>query len=345
MSDPTLYLYTSLTAGSSHIFTATARLESILKGNRIPFRAIDVATDDKARQLWGRRSKGRKLPGLVKFGAIVGDLDQIEEWNEYGELRMQIDSIQDFEGFISNTSTSTPSTSTPSNVTSTATAIAAENAPPKPSTIKIQSPPPKSERKDDQISLALRQAGADAASKAKESTRAKAGLGSTAVTKKDTESQSQSTTVQPSADSEKKEDQSGGSSTKRRGSVNPAPELERPSLASEAAAQSSANFRAENAETLGLVGHHRGSIVSATSADEQAKVASDIRKSISEDPSATVESMKAEHGIKKMQCEAKKELKSTTEPADSKQAESSSEAVSQKQDPKDNGKASTTMED
>lgn len=256
---------------------------------------------------------------------------------------MQIDSIQDFEGFISNTSTSTPSTSTPSNVTSTATAIAAENAPPKPSTIKIQSPPPKSERKDDQISLALRQAGADAASKAKESTRAKAGLGSTAVTKKDTESQS--TTAQPSADSEKKEDQSGGSSTKRRGSVNPAPELERPSLASEAAAQSSANFRAENAETLGLVGHHRGSIVSATSADEQAKVASDIRKSISEDPSATVESMKAEHGIKKMQCEAKKELKSTTEPADSKQAESSSEAVSQKQDPKDNGKASTTMED
>lgn len=255
---------------------------------------------------------------------------------------MQIDSIQDFEGFISNTSTSTP-TSTPSNVTSTATALATENAPPKPSTIKIQSPPPKSERKDDQISLALRQAGAEAASKAKESTRAKAGLGSTAVTKKDTESQS--TTAQPSADSEKKEDQSGGSSTKRRGSVNPAPELERPSLASEVAAQSSANFRAENAETLGLVEHHRGSIVSATSPDEQAKIASDIRKSISEDPSATVESMKAEHGIKKMQSEAKKELKSTTDPADSKQAESSSEAVSQKQEPKDNGKASTTMED
>ena len=72
MTDPTLYLYTSLTAGSSHIFTATARLETILKANRIPFRAIDVATDDQARKLWGRRSKGRKLPGLVKHGNIVG---------------------------------------------------------------------------------------------------------------------------------------------------------------------------------------------------------------------------------------------------------------------------------
>lgn len=71
-SDPTLYLYTSLTAGSSHIITATSRLETILKANKLPFRAIDVATDDKARQLWGRRSKGKKLPGLVKYGEIVG---------------------------------------------------------------------------------------------------------------------------------------------------------------------------------------------------------------------------------------------------------------------------------
>jgi len=70
--DDTLYLYTSLTAGSSHIITATSRLETILKANKIPFRAVDVATDEKARMLWGRRSKGRKLPGLVKFNTIVG---------------------------------------------------------------------------------------------------------------------------------------------------------------------------------------------------------------------------------------------------------------------------------
>lgn len=72
MPDSTLYLYTSLTAGSSHIVTATARIETILKANKLPFRAIDVATDEAARKLWGRRSRGKKLPGLVKYGDIVG---------------------------------------------------------------------------------------------------------------------------------------------------------------------------------------------------------------------------------------------------------------------------------
>lgn len=72
-NDPTtLYLYTSLTAGSSHIITATSRLETILKANKIPFQAIDVATDEEARKLWGRRSRGKKLPGLVRDGMIVG---------------------------------------------------------------------------------------------------------------------------------------------------------------------------------------------------------------------------------------------------------------------------------
>jgi hypothetical protein len=70
--DPTLYLFTSLTAGSSHIFSATSRLETILKGNRIPFKAIDVATDEQARRIWGRKAGKRKLPGLVKEGFIVG---------------------------------------------------------------------------------------------------------------------------------------------------------------------------------------------------------------------------------------------------------------------------------
>jgi hypothetical protein len=76
--DPELYLYTSLTAGSSHIVTATSRMETILKANRIPFKAIDLATDEKARMLWGRRAgkdesgRARKLPGLVQMGLIVG---------------------------------------------------------------------------------------------------------------------------------------------------------------------------------------------------------------------------------------------------------------------------------
>lgn len=76
--DPSLYIYTSLTSGSSHIVTATSRLETILKANRIPFKAIDIATDEKARMLWGRRAgkdesgRVRKLPGLVQEGLVVG---------------------------------------------------------------------------------------------------------------------------------------------------------------------------------------------------------------------------------------------------------------------------------
>lgn len=77
-SDPALYIYTSLTAGSSHIVTATSRLETILRANRVPFKAIDLATDDKARSLWGRRAgkdeggRVRKLPGLVQMGLVLG---------------------------------------------------------------------------------------------------------------------------------------------------------------------------------------------------------------------------------------------------------------------------------
>ncbi|KAI5369418.1 Putative SH3-binding, glutamic acid-rich protein [Septoria linicola] len=88
--DPRLFLYTSLTAGSSHIITATSRMETILKANKIPFQAIDIATDEKARRLWQRRAGQRKIPGLVKEGFVLGDLNEVEEWNEFGELRENI---------------------------------------------------------------------------------------------------------------------------------------------------------------------------------------------------------------------------------------------------------------
>ncbi|KAL1303909.1 hypothetical protein AAFC00_000363 [Neodothiora populina] len=88
--DPRLFLFTSLTAGSSHIITATSRMETILKANRLPFQAIDTATDEKARKLWGRRAAKRKLPGLVKDGFVIADLEEVEEWNEFGELKENI---------------------------------------------------------------------------------------------------------------------------------------------------------------------------------------------------------------------------------------------------------------
>ena len=70
-NDPTLYLYTSLTAGSSHIITATSRIETILKANKIPFVGVDTAIDERARQLYGRRASGKKLPLLVKQGYVI----------------------------------------------------------------------------------------------------------------------------------------------------------------------------------------------------------------------------------------------------------------------------------
>ncbi|KAF2636633.1 hypothetical protein P280DRAFT_146314 [Massarina eburnea CBS 473.64] len=89
--DPTLYLFTSLTAGSSHIVTATSRIETILRANKVPFTGVDTATDDLARQLYQRRAAGKKLPLLVKEGYVIADLEQVEEWNEYDELVEALD--------------------------------------------------------------------------------------------------------------------------------------------------------------------------------------------------------------------------------------------------------------
>ncbi|KAE8344418.1 hypothetical protein BDV24DRAFT_127194 [Aspergillus arachidicola] len=282
MSDSTLYLYTSLTAGSSHIVTATARLETILKANKLPFRAIDVATDDAARKLWGRRSKGKKLPGLVKFGTVVGDLEEIEEWNEYGELRMQVNSVEDFGDSIPATSIVTTQ---PESAISTP---ASEPSVPKQSTIKIQNPPAKESQKDDSITVALRQASEEAAAKAKESKAEKA-----------TPAAEQKQPLPPAVEEQK---EGGVDTVRRKSSV--APEIieggnpKRPPLVPEVAAVSSANFHADNAEALGLVEHHRGSIVSATSPEEKAKVAHDIRKSISGGHAEMLESLRDDQAQK-----------------------------------------------
>lgn len=76
--DPALWIYTSLTAGNMHILTATSRLETILRANRVPFKAVDLAVDDRARMLWGRRAgkaadgRVRRLPALVQMGKVLG---------------------------------------------------------------------------------------------------------------------------------------------------------------------------------------------------------------------------------------------------------------------------------
>lgn len=44
----------------------------------MPFKAVDIAVDEKARMIWGRRAgkdaggRLRKLPGLVQEGLVLG---------------------------------------------------------------------------------------------------------------------------------------------------------------------------------------------------------------------------------------------------------------------------------
>ncbi|KAL8756861.1 MAG: hypothetical protein Q9184_004362 [Pyrenodesmia sp. 2 TL-2023] len=209
-TDPNLYLYTSLTAGSSHIITATSRLETILKANRIPFQALDVATDEKARMLWGRRAGKRKLPGLVRMGMLVGDLEEIEEWNEYGELKEKVGvPARSSTPSAANTPTKVPqSTSTPSKL-STANSTSAQL-----SSAESSSKTKSSAQTESPMAAAMRQAGMEAAKKAgdvKAKVLAQAGVNSKFP------SETQRKLVEPEAakigDATSNEAPSGGQST------------------------------------------------------------------------------------------------------------------------------------
>ncbi|KAL9102178.1 MAG: hypothetical protein Q9163_002652 [Psora crenata] len=170
-SDPQLYLYTSLSSGSSSIVTATSRLQTILKANKITFQALDVATDEKARTLWVRWAGKRRLPGLVRMGM---DLEQVEEWNEYGEVK---EKLQSSDPAGSSSTPTRSSANTPSEPPATMSSASIPiNTPTKPfaTTTKTQTKPssetestpaPKSGPALD-LTNAMRQAGLEAAKKA-----------------------------------------------------------------------------------------------------------------------------------------------------------------------------------
>lgn len=190
-TDPALYLYTSLTSGSSHIVTATSRMETILKANKISFKAIDIATDEKARMLWGRRAgkdesgRVRKIPGLVQMGLVIGDIVEVEDWNEYGELKQHIQIYH--EGGTPITSAAPTPSGTPSK-TPAPQAIIKESIPPpapaapeppkapapasKPAAEAPKAveelPKPVANTQQSSITLTMRQLGQEAAQKAKE---------------------------------------------------------------------------------------------------------------------------------------------------------------------------------
>jgi len=174
-------------------------METILKANRIPFRALDIATDEKARMLWGRRAgkdetgRPRKIPGLVQMGLVVGDLVEVEEWNEYGELKQHI-KIVPIGGTPSGSAAPTPTT-TPSK----APAVAKENIKPAPvaaESSKLAEPVQQAAAAPSSFTLAMRQAGQEAAQKAKDSKKKPAetleGVGEAEPTK-----ESQKSAVKP----------------------------------------------------------------------------------------------------------------------------------------------------
>lgn len=200
---------------------------------------------------------------------------------------MQVNSVEDLDNFSASTSTSTAAADTTTTSSPATPGQPATDQPPKQSTIKIQNPPAKETGKDDSITVSMRQASEEAAAKAKGCSEAD----SKQDTKTSTEEsqKQQSSTESEGEKKETAEDIAGQTQNVRRKSVNPAPEIEenvtpqRPMLqkVAEEAAVSSENFRADNAEALGLVEHHRGSIVSATNDEERDRVARDLRESVS----------------------------------------------------------------
>jgi hypothetical protein len=70
------------------------RIETLLKANKIGYEIVDLATDEKAKKVWRRHGKGRKLPGVVRVTedgeTIVGGLEELDEANEYGELKQLV---------------------------------------------------------------------------------------------------------------------------------------------------------------------------------------------------------------------------------------------------------------
>ncbi|OAL55796.1 hypothetical protein IQ07DRAFT_583236 [Pyrenochaeta sp. DS3sAY3a] len=149
-TDPTIYLFTSLTAGSSHIITATSRIETILKANKVPFQYKDTATDDLAKKLFQRRASGKKLPLIVKEGYVLGGIEEIEEWNEYDEIREALGVTTAFTAFPAKPA----QPSSASKVTAAPAPAAASSAAAK----KDVAPPVSAEQ-----NLAIRQMGAEAA--------------------------------------------------------------------------------------------------------------------------------------------------------------------------------------
>lgn len=81
-----IHVYTSLANAQFHLNADTNRMTTILQTNRIDFELVDLGTNDRAKKLWKWRGKGKKLPGIVRGEEILGNLTDLEEANELGEV-------------------------------------------------------------------------------------------------------------------------------------------------------------------------------------------------------------------------------------------------------------------
>lgn len=230
---------------------------------------------------------------------------------------MVVNSVQDLGGM--------PATSNPLPASESKTEP--EPKTPKPSTIKIQNPPvaKAEEKKDEMTVLALRQASQEAASQAKSKAEEKK-----APKEADSKSSTEETPGSPSL------------AKAHRGSVAPelpdttpdSPVTKRPALVvPEDAAVSSANFHVENAEILGLVEHHRGSIISASDKGAHDKTVSEIRQSISgKNAGGDIDALREEAALKQGSEVPIVEEKGTAEEVKSKADNEAAEKASEKKE-------------
>lgn len=88
LKDEPVYIFTSLAGGGFFMPQRTNKLATILTANRVPFTYRDLGTDEEARNVWRRYSKGRSPPGVVRGkDDIIGNWEEIEEANEDYRVR------------------------------------------------------------------------------------------------------------------------------------------------------------------------------------------------------------------------------------------------------------------
>jgi len=85
-----LVLYSSSVAGSVAIEKNTDRVRFLLQAHKAPYTEVDVSISTADKEYLHKHSKAEKkvtLPQLFLNGEYLASKDEIEEANEYGEIK------------------------------------------------------------------------------------------------------------------------------------------------------------------------------------------------------------------------------------------------------------------